>query len=186
LLKIQNKGENAMLFLITASLVVLLAGLCFARGRAIKIDKPDNEYPLGGTFLLAIAIIIIIVGVATSGNGWYEQISDFEDVKKFQKVEAIYHTKATALTKEFANHLAVTYPKHEKDIYSKISPDKVSMYFAKYPELQTSKTLVVLVEHINKLQSDVYNQQINIEQALKNTRLRLRNPWLFTFMIPTE
>ena len=126
------------------------------------------------------------MGLFASCIAWTDQISDFENVKKFQKIEAIYQKKANALTVEFAKHLAQTYPEHEKNIYEKISPDKVVMYFAKYPELRTSDTLVALVDHINKLQTDVYNQQIKTEEALKNTRYRLRNPWYLTFMIPSE
>ena len=134
----------------------------------------------------AVAVIVIIFGFVVSGAAWSEQISDFENIKKFQKVEVIYRAKAEALTAEFAKHLADAYPNHEKNIYDKISPDKVSLYLAKYPELRASETLVALVGHINKLQSAVYDQQIQVEQALKNTRFRLRNPWFFTFMIPTS
>ena len=134
----------------------------------------------------AVAVIVIIFGFVVSGAAWSEQISDFENIKKFQKVEVIYRAKAEALTAEFAKHLADAYPNHEKGIYDKISPDKVNLYLAKYPELRASETLVALVGHINKLQSAVYDQQIQVEQALKNTRFRLRNPWYFGFMIPSS
>lgn len=171
-----------MLFLYTAGIVSCLAVLCFI----FKAVKPSSEWENGGFFFSFIAVALVIIGFLVSSIEWAEQISDFEDVKKFQKVEAIYQSKAEVLTAEFAKHLAETYPEHEKNIYDKISPDKVSMYFAKYPELRTSDTLVALVEHINKLQSDVYDQQIKAEQMLKNIRFRLRNPWFYTFMIPSE
>jgi len=175
-----------MLFLLAAALVAVLAGICFWRGIAIRDLFPNNDWGGGGVLLSFIAVIVVILGFVISGAMWAAQIDDFENIKKYKRVEAIYQAKAGALTAEFTGHLAKTYPEHEKEIYDKISPDRVSMYFAKYPELRTSETLVALVEHINKLQADVYDQQINVEQALQRTRFRLRNPWFFTFMIPTE
>ncbi|MDP3726121.1 MAG: hypothetical protein Q8R36_02900 [bacterium] len=181
-----EKGVEIMLFLVVAGLLAVLSVFCFARYHAIKVKKPNNDWDGGGVFFSFVAAVIVLVGFIVSGAGWSFQVNDFEDVKKFKKVEAIYRVKAEALTTEFARHLATAYPEHEKDIYNKISPDKVGWYFAKYPELRASETLVTLVGHINKLQSDVYNQQIAVEEALKETRFRLRNPWLFTFMIPSE
>jgi len=176
-----------MLFLFVAGFVAILAGLAFARYLILRArGDRNNDWIAGGIVLSAVAVIVVIIGFAVSGAAWSGQISDFENIKKFQKVEVIYKTKAEALTAEFAKHLADAYPKHEKDIFDKISPDKVSLYLAKYPELKASETLVALVGHINKLQSAVYDQQIKVEQALKDTRFRLRNPWYFGFMIPAS
>lgn len=175
-----------MLFLGLAVFLFIFSIMCFARYFILKAREKRSDYDGCGAILLFFSLVLVATGFLVSGVEWANQISDFEDIKKFQKVEAIYQAKAEMLTTEFAKHLAETYPEHEKDIYDKISPDKVNMYFARYPELRTSETLVALVEHINKLQSDVYNQQINVEQLLKNTRFRRRNPWYYSFMIPTE
>ena len=175
-----------MLFLFVAGFIAILAGLAFARYAILKARRNDNDWIAGGMIFTTIAVIVVMIGFVVSGVAWSDQISDFENIKKFQKVEVIYRAKAEALTAEFAKHLADAYPNHEKNIYDKISPDKVSLYLAKYPELKASETLVALVGHINKLQSAVYDQQIKVEQALKDTRFRLRNPWFFRFMIPTS
>jgi len=175
-----------MLILGIAGFFVALAVLCFVRYNVLYARGEKSGYDAGGSVLIAIAILVSMIGFLVSGAGWAKQISDFEDIKKYKNIEVIYKNKAEALTAEFAKHLAESYPEHEKNIYEKISPDKVYLYFAKYPELKASETLVALVERINKLQTDVYDQQINVEFMLKNTRYRLRNPWLFTFMIPYE
>lgn len=174
-----------MLFLVLAGFALIFATLCFARYSVLKKRGKKTDYDAGGIVFSVASLLIIILGFIVSGLAWRDQISDFEDIKKFRGVEVIYQAKAKVLTAEFVKHLAETYPEHEKDIYSKISPDKVYLYFAKYPELRTSDTLMVLVDRINQLQSDVYDQQIKVEQALKNTRFRLRNPWFYSFMIPT-
>lgn len=175
-----------MLLLFIAGFIFLFAIICFARYYVLKIRGKKTDYDAGGIVISVVSLIVIFIGLIVSGAHWVDQISDLEDVRKFRNVEAIYQTKAEVLTVEFAKYLADTYPKHEKDIYDKISPDKVGMYFAKYPELRASETLVALVNRINELQSDVYDQEINVEQALKDIRSRSRNPWFFQFMIPTE
>ena len=175
-----------MLILIIAGVVFFLAVLCFARGQMIKAEYPANRWNDAGVDLLIVVVIVFLMGFIVSGAGWVNQVSDLEDIKKFQKIETIYQAKAKVLTAEFAKHLAKTYPEYEKDIYDKISPDKVDLYFVAYPELRASEALVALVDRINKLQSDIYDQRIKAEQMFKNIRFRLRNPWLLRFMIPAK
>jgi len=172
-----------MLFLYLGLFLVAFGVICFGWYLG---SKKSNDCHLGGTVFLVFAIIAGLIGFLVTGIKYVSQVDDFENIKKFQKVEKIYQAKATALTSEFAKYLAQTYPEHERDIYDKISPEKVDLYFVKYPELRASETMVTLVAQINKLQSDVYNQQIAVEQAKKDIRSRLRNPWLFTSMLPTE
>lgn len=176
-----------MLFLFFIVFCIIAGGLCFLRYRhLLQKRSKQTDYNIGSIAFIIIAIILAVASIATSGVAWQEQINDFENIKKFEKVGAIYHVKAEALTIEFSKHLAEEYPKHERDIYEKISPDQVGVYLVKYPELKTSETLMALVEQINKLQSDVYDQQVKSEEALQRTRVRLRNPWALRFMIPTE
>lgn len=175
-----------MLLPIIAGFVLCFAALCFIRYGILKARDKETDYDAGGLIFIFIAMLIILVAFIVSGVEWMNQVSDFENIKKFRQIEAIYQAKAEMLTTEFVKHLAEIYPEHEKDIYDKISPDKVDLYFAKYPELRASETLVALVDRINNLQSDVYDQQINVAESFKNIRFRPRNPWIFSFMIPTE
>ena len=171
-----------MIFLIGSGIVTVFAILCYARYYAKK-DRYNNWDDKGNSFF-HLAVFFVLIAFVVSGLEWSSQILDFEKIKMHQKVEAIYEAKADKLTTEFAKYLAEAYPEYEKDIYNQISPDKVNMYFVKYPELKTSVTLVELVKSINNLQSDVYDQRIKVEQIRKDIRFRLQNPWLFSFMIP--
>ena len=175
--------EEDMFFLVFAGLFVLVSVGCFVR---YNMATTHTDWNIGAGFFLTFSIITVCFALIASGIGWAGQVDDIENIKKFQQVEVIYQKKAEALTTEFAKHLADAYPKHEREIFEKISPDKVSWYFSKYPELRSSETLMALVKEINKLQSDVYNQQIAVEQMRQNIRFRLRNPWFFTFMIPAS
>lgn len=125
-------------------------------------------------------------GILTMFSARTWQIEDFEAIKKTREIEDIYKEKAAALTAEFTKHLAEAYPDHEKGIFNKIGPDQVAIYFTKYPALKASETLLELVKRINELQSSVYNQRIEAEKLLAQTRIRLRSPWFFKFMIPKE
>ncbi|MDA3840329.1 MAG: hypothetical protein PF572_04530 [Patescibacteria group bacterium] len=175
-----------MLCLYGALFPLALSAICFGWYNWYLKGHHKTDFNVGGTILLAVGIIVGAIGFITTGIAYVSQVDDFEDVKKFQKVESIYQAKAKTLTAEFVKYLAQVYPEHEKNMYDNISPEKVDLYFVKYPEIRSSETLTTLVAQINKLQSDIYDQQIAVEQALKNTRSRLRNPWLLAFMLPTE
>ncbi|MFC1756953.1 hypothetical protein ACFLZC_02250 [Patescibacteria group bacterium] len=180
-----------MIFVVLTVILLILAALSFwrfsvlkARGREFKTGEIHHDGI--GYFFTFVTIVFFVVGLLASVEGYQCQVRDLEDIVKLKQIEVIYKTKAEALTAEFVKHLAKTYPEHEKDIYEKISPDKVTFYLAKYPELKASDTLITLVSRINELQTDVYNQQIMVEEKSRNIRVRLRSPWLFTFVIPTE
>ncbi len=160
--------------------------MCFSRYKTLKKRGKVTNYEEGAGVLVVIGIISVLIAFISTGIVYYDQLSDIEDVKKFQEVESIYKKKADALSAEFAGYLAQKYPEHEKEIFNKIGPEKVQFYLVKYPEIRASETITKLVGHINKLQSDVYNQQVKRAEAKKNIRLRSRNPWIFGFALPKE
>ena len=175
-----------MLFLYVAGFSLIIAGMLYARHRVFKNGGEKTDHAAGSFAFTVTALFLVTVGLLISTAAWHAQIDHIEDIKKFAKIEAIYQAKADSLTAEFAKHLAEAYPKHERDIYEKISPEQAAIYFAKYPELKASDTLMKLVENINELQSAVYAQKVHTEETSKKIRVNLRSPLLFTFMIPKE
>ena len=126
--------------------------------------------------LLTIGFIIASL-VCTSKNAFNK-----EDLKKVQKCEQIYTEKANLLTMKFSNYLAEIYPNLEKSIFEKISPENVSVYFVKYPELKSSHTIEKLVDEISELQDSVYAQKIMSAEIQRDIDYYYNNPWLlFTF-----
>lgn len=175
-----------MFILILALLLVLVSGICWIR---YAIKKGRREYTDSDGWAISLDItagMILIASFVITGVQWANQISDIEDLRKFDNLEKIYQQKAEVLTNQFTKYLAETYPQHEKGIFGKISPEKVDIYLVKYPELQASKTIIALTEKINQLQADRYAQQVNKEQSLKNIRFRLRNPWIWYWAIPEK
>lgn len=172
-----------MFLIYSALFFVVLGAICNLRYYQLQ---GKNDYNDGAVILYAIAGVIVLIAFLSTGQSYSSQISDFENIKKYEKVEAIYANKAKALTAEFAKYLAGIYPEHEKNIYEKISPEQVDIYLVKYPELRASETIMELTRQINQLQSDVYGQQIKKEDTLKNIRYRLRSPWIFHSWMPTK
>jgi hypothetical protein len=139
----------------------------------------------GSMVCFFFATVAFLAGIIATAIGYTEQVSDIEKVEKFKATGEIYKEKAKNLTSEFARYLANDYPKHEREIFEKISPEKVSVYLVQYPELKAAETVTALVKAINRLQSKVYDQRIEAEECLKNIRCRPRNFWIYiTPIIP--
>ncbi len=152
----------------------------------LRVQYIGSDWGAFGSFFAVIACLVIFILVITTGVSYSNQIHDFESITEVKRVEVINQTKADSLTAQFVQHLAKEYPQHEKEVFKNISPVAISVYLAKYPEIKASVTLMALVEKIDQLQSDVYDQQIITEGLLKDIRFRLRNPWILSSFMPTE
>lgn len=166
-------------FLVVASITVWLGH------KAGKV-KDDYEGFFMTSFIMGVIISLISVGIMGLGTiaSYYGQINDIESLKQIDSVSIILKQKSDNLTAEFAGYLAKQYPELEKEIFKSISPDKVNAYLAAYPQIKSSETLMGLVNLINKLQGDYYDQKLKREETLKNIRVRLRDPMIITWVIP--
>lgn len=176
-----------MFILFLALLVGFLGFVLWRRHKWIAARKKKDyydEYQCFTFMCLVFAVIFFIASFLVTGIEYGAQLSDMENLKKFDRLETIYQQKANELTKQFSKYLYEMYPKYERDIFQKITPEKVDIYLVKYPELQASKTIVALTERINQLQTDRYQQRIAKEQTLKDMRFRARNPWIWYWWIP--
>ena len=111
-------------------------------------------------------------------------MNDIESIKKYQDDKKVYIKKAKALTSEFKLYLASTYPDIEKEIFSKLIPEKVGIFAASFPQIKSSETITKLVSMINDLQSNIYTQELNINRIKRNIRARLRNYLNFPWVLP--
>jgi len=144
----------------------------------------SNEIKLTYRVFLTLFIFTFLISIFGTGGMYVEQKRDFEEVTKTIKVEKIYKTKAIELTSTFSSYLSKQYPNFEKDIFDKIKPETIPIYLVQYPDLKSSETIMLLVEKINKLQNDTYDQQIEREKILKRVRFRTKNIWWWNWTIP--
>ncbi len=69
-----------MLFLLLAGFVFIFVIMCFVRYGVLKARGKNTEYDAGGSVLLILSLLIIMIGFVVSGVAWSEQVSDFEVV----------------------------------------------------------------------------------------------------------
>lgn len=132
-----------------------------------------------------VAFLFFFFGSAIpSGVAWSNQIGDQESLKQVHQVRFVYQQKAMRLTAQFKEYLAVAYPAHEKHIFDAISPGNVAFYFARYPEIQASKTAIELVQQVRDLNDSVYEQDVKAARIKRDIRARSRSPWLVQWVIP--
>lgn len=175
------------MFLLVLAALVCFLGWCFRKYEKM-VDcvraRDDIKWDEVGSVCYILAVMLVIVMCAVSMASYTGQILDFEEITRLRSVEEIYHKKADALTKEFASYLAEAYPQHEKDVFASMSPDSVGLYMVKYPDLKASDTILALVQQIESLRSDQYDQEIEEQAVLKRIRYRPRNPWIINWFIP--
>ncbi len=152
---------------------------------AVTVGNYNGTHLMMMYFFLFFSVVAIAAAVISTMIAYSGQVSDFEDIKKFEQIAVVYENRATALTAEFTK-LAMDYLGHEKVMFDKMSPGDVMVYMVKYPELNSSKNIRELVDQIRSMQDDVYKQQVEIEKKKKNIRYRLRNPWIFYKFIPQK
>lgn len=147
----------------------------------------EHKYHCGVRRGLSVVgtIVFTVFFLLANTFSYYHHLDNIESIERNKSVVTIYQSKADTLTKQFVKYL-MNYSDFEKDIYSKISPQDVDIYMVKYPELKSSTTVIALVDNIYKLQDDVYSTEIGTEDHRKQLRVRKRNPFILTSLLPSE
>ena len=130
-----------MFMLFVAFAVVILSGLSqlmYLHGE--KQEWRDNTFRFWSIALLVVAFILPCGGVVGTLVSYSDQISDTEDITKFENIEGVYEDRADTLTAQFETYLRDVYPEHERGIFDQISPDSIDIYLAKYPEIRWIST----------------------------------------------
>ena len=169
-----------LLFVVISSILVALGAFWLKRNSG---GDGDGWYCVA-CLTFVVSLIFLICSVGSTMSQIADQTRDITTLKMYDANAAIYKQKADALTQQFAHYLADVYPEHEKNIFKSISPEKVSIYVVKYPDLQASKTIITLVDQIEKLNSDFYDQQLLKQKVLMEIRYRTQNPWSFNSFVP--
>jgi len=168
----------AIIFGIIIIAWMLLNVIGYVRTKLYKADWVASITVCGVFFVLFI-IITTTVNFSTDSS----QLSDFEELRTFDKQIELYQEKTEELTRTFTELLAEQYPTHEKDIFSSISPDKIDLYFVKYPEIKSAHTFVDLASKIKELNDELYNFRLMRTEVSNDVRFRLVNPWVFNSFI---
>jgi hypothetical protein len=157
---------------------------CHLRYKILKSRDLRTDWNVCAGICLGVGIILFMLSIITTMCAYSCQINDFENLKKLDKYKQIYLFKSEILTKKFENYLLKVYPQHEKDIFNKVKPQDIDIYFVRYPELKASETIKLLVGEVRTLQNDYYAQSLLEADIVRRITYRSKSPWLYYFLIP--
>lgn len=169
-----------LFYFIIAVIFALIGAVGFIYYRVQGHDNNEDDIRGNGVGYSMILLIVlltigfIIASLVSSATNTY----NLEDLQKVKKYEQILTEKADVLTIQFTNYLAEIYPNLEKGIFDKISPQNISIYLVKYPELKSSETIRKLVDEISKLQDAVYEQKLKEAEIQRDINYYHKNPWI--------
>jgi hypothetical protein len=155
------------------AIIIILLSLGYA--------MPSEE---AKTALYVVTAVGAVIEIIATGVNYYGQIESIERIKECGERQDIQKKKAVILTAEFTKYLSKEYMEHEKGIFADLTPDKVSVYAAQYPEIKASETLTELVKKINSLQTAIYDEDLNVVRIQRQMRVRSRNLWILHFLMP--
>jgi hypothetical protein len=138
-----------------------------------------------------VQTLSIIGIVLLSGSGlWFlaSVINTFAtyscQLERFEKLQCSlnnlskYKLHQANLLTEFKLYLGEKYPELEKELFKNISDNSSEVNIVlKYPEIQSSKTLLKLTEDINVLVQKVYSLETEIEEQCARIRYYKNGKW---------
>jgi len=134
---------------------------------------------VGDNTILILACFPFIVSFIVSAFYYFHQAESLEKITEYKDKKEIEKKEAEALTAELKLHLTQNYPDFEKEIFEKIKPQNVSIHITKYPELQSSKTILEYVKSIRIFQKHIFDCDRMIAELNRQIRIRKRTCKLF-------
>jgi hypothetical protein len=151
--------------------VMLLLGI-------IGYNFEIEEVHIAGIVLIGGSLLYLIIAFISDLYYYSMQLLRFENVRNNLKKIDVYKKKQKELLAEFKNYLGDKYPELEKQIFDNINKSESEMHIVlKYPEIQSSKTLIMLTKNINELADDVYGLYDIIESECKWIRYYKNGKW---------
>jgi hypothetical protein len=159
------------MFNILVIVVLLLLGIL---GYNFKI----NEVHIAGIVLMCVSLCYLILAFIHDLSYYSNQLQRFESVRNYLKLINIYKEKQSELLIDFKSYLGEKYPDFEKQIFKNINESKSDMHIVlKYPELESSKTIMKLADEINKLADAVYSLREKVEYRCEDIRYYKNGKW---------
>lgn len=159
------------MFNILVIVVLLLLGF-------LGYNSSVNEVHIAGIVLMGGSLCYLIIAFIHDLSYYSNQLQRFELVRNYLKTINIYKEKQSELLVDFKSYLGEKYPDFEKQIFKNINESKSDIHIVfKYPELESSKTIIKLVEKINKLADSVYSLRADMEDTCEDIRYYRNGKW---------
>lgn len=158
------------------SAILCLIGLVLQRDGVVTADSVHVFYLLSGT--------MFIISVITQGTMYSNQCVCIEKIAENVANKKIYKEKDDILTGECKAYLMDVYPNIEKEIFSNMVSAKALLL--NFPEINSHKTIMKLVEMINRNKDSIYSTDLAVTSLIREIRARKRMScfWIYSPMIP--
>lgn len=149
--------------------------------------ETESDAAVFSWIIFPLSLLWIFIFVICLNAGIYvSQVQDIEQITKYEANKVVYETRATDLTERLSILLETKYPDHERKIFENLTPDNAELVFVAYPQLRAIEGFSKLADQIKGLRDRIYAQDVKIEEKRRAIRVRGRNIFYLTFLLPKE
>lgn len=153
----------------------------------IGINIPIFEVNVAGWILLATSAIWLFSSFITTFINYTDQLHRFEYFRSAIKKIEIQVEMKEQLLRDFKMYLGDKFPELEKQYFNNITSKLDNTIILKFPELQSSDTMMELVNHINNITHGVTSMYRDLEDSAAQIRYYKTGKWeYFTPSIPSD
>lgn len=139
-----------------------------------------------GAWVLMVCCVawLFFTVVLVNAVVYVDQVHDQEAITQFEANKVVYTERANDLTERLSALLETEYPEHEREIFENLTPQNADLVFVAYPQLRAIEGFAQLANQIKTLRDRIYEQDVKIEYKERSIRVRERNIFYLTFLLP--
>jgi len=176
-----------MIFLIIS--VVLFTRYFILQRKSLKLEaksdhKKSKDARESADVSLAFACISLGLLIACQITNYYNQVNDLERLSVINREIEVHKERAKDITGQLETILVDKYSDHEAKVFESLSGEGISIYLAKYPELNSHKTFMHMSETLTKLSDKEYRSKLKALDLEKDIKSRKRYIHVLPFFLP--
>ena len=179
-----------MFFLITGLIFLVPSYLYWRKHRGQREQRSYGsavmtDANIAGWWALSLSVVwIFFTVILLNAVVYVMQVQDLEKITQYEANKVVYETRATDLTERLSVLLETEYPEHEREVFENLTPDNAELVFVVYPQLRAIEGFTKLASQIKSLRDRIYAQDVAIEDKRRAIRVRNRNPFYLTWILP--
>lgn len=130
---------------------------------------------------ISLAIAAGLMGGIVNGINSINHRNDHNKLSMLDSNRSIYERKYETIGSELRLELS-KYPKFESEMFDKISPEKLDLYFVRYPNLRSVESISLLAKQLASLKSAIYDIDVAYNEVVLVMRKRQENQWWYGWM----
>ncbi len=149
-------------------------------------SRSTNDYEFSISLSASFTVILLIVLLISNLVGYYSHICNLEELNVIEDRIEVYENRLDRLENEVKSILVESYGQHEKELFDNMSPEGLSLFLVKYPELRASETFIDATNKLIGFNDKIYEQEIQRIELNRIINTRRRSPVVFRFILPKE